>query len=56
MPNTSVSFEDAIKMRIYLMATICVVNCLRASNLMKVKLDPEIKMHTNFITQNIKHH
>ena len=37
-PDTFVSFQETIDMKNYLMVTICMVNCLRASNLMNMTI------------------
>ena len=37
-PDTFTTFQDAINMRKYLMVTICIVNCLRTSNLMNMTI------------------
>ena len=37
-PDTFVSFQETIDMKNYLMVTICMVNCLRASNLMHMTI------------------
>ena len=37
-PDTFVTFQDAIDMRNYLLVTICIVNCLRVSNLMNMTI------------------
>ena len=61
-PETFVSFQDAIDMRNYLIVTICIVNCLRASNLMymtifdfqQAKIDAEIKGAYRFYNHKYK--
>ena len=61
-PDSFVSFQDAIEIRNYLMTTICIVNCLRALNLMNMtvhdfyqaKLDPEIKDAYRFYNAKYK--
>ena len=61
-PDTFSTFQDAIDMRNYLMVTICIVNCLRASNLMNMtiydfqqaKSDAEIKGAYRFYNNKYK--
>ena len=61
-PDTFVSFQDAIDMRNYLMVTIYIVNCIRASNLMhmtifdfqQAKIDAEIKGAYRFYNHKYK--